>query len=88
MQSATATPYGKTFPEVRRESVCGCSDPLLLAGTFLEEVHGHDVTLAPFGAVMCVNIHQTALSSRCHDRMHMHMHMHMYQTLNPSIVDP
>ena len=44
---------------------CGHSDPSVLEGTFLEEVHGHCVTLAPFGAVMCVSV--GALSKQARD---------------------
>ena len=41
---------------MQRESICGYTDPSVLVGTFLEEVHGHGITLALFGAVMCVSV--------------------------------
>ena len=55
MWQAPATPCGKTFLKVQRESACGYCNPSLLEGAFPEEVHGHGVTLAPFGVVMCAN---------------------------------
>ena len=64
MRHATATPYGKTYPEVQRETVFGYCNPSLLAGAFLEEIHGHGVTLAPFGTFMCVKAR--ALSKHAH----------------------
>ena len=33
----------------------GYSDPLALVGAFLEEMHGHGVTLVLLGALMCAN---------------------------------
>ena len=54
----------QTYPEVRRELVCGYCNPSTLASACPKEMHGHGVTLVLFGACICVIV--GVLSKQAH----------------------